>query len=151
MMPDMMKAFVTHPFVRAPVSCIDIMLFRVFRVTVLVFGCSPTWSTERHLRDLWQLGNFSIRQIADSCGGRRWMQRQNFHTGILFRSYKHCWGSYSAPVLTQSTYKITRLVSNYCIWIKCFNVWHLFQAHEHNHCLNGGITAEALRTSLSID
>ena len=57
MMPDTMKLFMTlslkigailHSFVHTLLWCIDITSFRLFKVMVLVFVCSPSGSTERH-------------------------------------------------------------------------------------------------------
>ena len=39
---------IMHSFVRALLWCIDITPFRVFQITLLVFGWSPSESTERH-------------------------------------------------------------------------------------------------------
>ena len=71
---------------------------------------APLWDQLSGIHcDVWQLGNFSIHRIAEGPDGlRRTMQRQNLDS----RNNEHRWGSYSTPVLTESTYKITRLVSN---------------------------------------
>ena len=65
MMPGMTKLFMTqslkigvnlHSFVHTLLWCIDIMPFRVFKVTVVLFGCSPLGSTERHLPERLTVG-----------------------------------------------------------------------------------------------
>ena len=92
MTPHMMKPFMTqslkissilHSVVRALIWCIHIMSFRVFKGTVLVFGCSPSGLTERHPPRHLTVGQLLYSSDCTGPVGRhRRMQRQ-----ILIREY----------------------------------------------------------------
>ena len=116
MMQDVMKPFMTqsskicvifNSFVRALRWYIDIMSFREYRVTALVFGCSPSGSTAGMHHCIWQLGNFSNPRLT----GRQWSLEDAKTDSWKQSTYNEYYrGSYSTPVLTQSTNRITRLV-----------------------------------------
>ena len=80
--PDKMKPFMTqslkisfivHSFVRALLWCKDIMSFRIFRVTMLVFGCFSLGSTERYPPRRLTVGQ--LLYLSDCRGNGRAMQK----------------------------------------------------------------------------
>ena len=111
---------------------------RVYRYLVIsrIKNYSPSvWllhiGINRAAPTVWQLGNFYIRRITEVQYGRhRRMQKAKFWFGngvpkqwTLFWFLQH---TNANTIYIQNNETSQQL--KYCIWIKCFNVWHIFQA-----------------------
>ena len=81
MMADMMKPFMTqslkigvilHSFVRALFWCLYIISFHVFKVAVLVFGCSSLGLTERHPPQRLTVGQLLYSSVCRGAGWVTW-------------------------------------------------------------------------------
>ena len=158
LVPYMMKPFIMqslkisvilHSFASALIWCIDIMSFRVFWVTVLVFGCSPSGSTEWH-----QPRPLVVEQLlySSDCRGTRRVAQKVANATFWF-------GNIAPKQLIMLGFPQHTSTNTVYIWnnktsqqLKVLHMNELFQcvanfssefAQEPSYCLNGETTTTA--------